>query len=58
MKESFVPAKLVMDWAPERTATAAETVTDAADDSADAVGARAAMTLFSSFAPPVLTSPR
>eukprot|EP00956_Cyclotella_meneghiniana_P027071 scaffold59947_cov73-Cyclotella_meneghiniana.AAC.2 len=45
-KESFVPANWATDRAPEQTAPAAETVakmvTEAADDSTDAVGRRAA----------------
>ena len=41
-KESFVPANWATDRAPERTAPAAEMVTEAADDSTDAVGRRAA----------------
>ena len=40
--ESFVPANWATDRAPEWTAPAAETVTEAADDSTDAVGRRVA----------------
>ena len=40
--ESFVPENWATDRAPERTAPAAETVAEAADDSTDAVGRRAA----------------